>query len=372
MHLRSLLFLFPAIGVISACSPRTAISGATDPVQITVPAENEISPTAERYIAEAVAVMRADALYKQQLDFDQIHETIREYAEGAQTVEDTHAAIAKSLPLLNDHHSGFYPITTLREEWGWSSVDVESVKAGIPPNIDADQLPSILRTLDFAEGKLLDDHIGYLSVPPFESMYRQTMLAFADSLQTLIRKMDEGGAIGWIIDLRDNYGGNAMPMIAGLGPLLDDDNSYYGIDETGTVRTQTFYRDGYYDVEDEREPQLLLAPSTTYKVRDPALPIAILTSSKTASSAEAIVAIFKGQPNVRIVGSRTNGLTTVNHFVFLSDNSVLNLTMAHYANRDKDLYIQGIDPDVFVPSEPVDETDDPVLEKAMELIEARY
>ena len=369
MHFRKLLFL--AIVVISACNPRTATSVATDPTPITRSAEKAISPVAERYIAEAVAVMRADALYKEQLDFDQIHETIRAYAEGAQTVEDTHAAIAQSLPLLNDHHSGFYPIASIREDWGWSGEDVASVRAGIPPDMDADQLPSILRTLDFAEGRLLDDRIGYLSVPPFESMYRQTMLAFADSLQSLIREMDESGAVGWIIDLRDNYGGNAMPMIAGLGPLLNEENSYYGIDEAGTVRTQTFYRDGYYDVEDEGDPQLLLAPSTAYRVRDATLPIAILTSGKTASSAEAIVAIFKGQPNVRVVGSRTNGLTTVNHFVFLSDDSVLNLTMAHYANRDKELYIQGIDPDVFVASGPTDNTDDPVLDKAVELIEAR-
>ena len=45
--------------------------------------------------------------------------------------------------------------------------------------------------------------------------------------------------------------------------------------------------------------------------------------------------------------------------------------MAHYANRDKELYIQDIDPDVFVASGPVDTADDPVLDRARELMEAR-
>ena len=42
---------------------------------------------------------------------------------------------------------------------------------------------------------------------------------------------------------------------------------------------------------------------------------------------------YAGQPNVRLVGQPTNGLTSTNSFEFLSDDSVLNLTVGYFANR---------------------------------------
>ncbi len=239
-----------------------------------------MSQEAERYIETAVDLMRENALYKKEIDFEQVHQAIRFYADGAKVVSDTHSAIDKALPLLKDHHSG------------------------------------------------------------------------------------------WIIDVRDNDGGADMPMIAGLGPLLDEENSYYGIDESGTVRTKSYYQNGtYYNLETQTDSSAtpIVRTTTNYELSNPGLPVVVLTSRKTASSAEAVVAIFQGQENVTVVGEKTNGLTTVNSFNFLEDNAVLNLTMAHYANRDKKLFIQGIPPDIEVaPSEESDS--DVVMQKALELL----
>ncbi|MGB3463754.1 MAG: S41 family peptidase, partial [Cyclobacteriaceae bacterium] len=193
-----------------------------------------------------------------------------------------------------------------------------------------------------------------------------------DSLQTLIKDLDGPKLKGWIIDVRNNNGGAEMPMIAGLGPLLDKDNVYYGIDKSGTIRTLSYYRNGaYYNVDDPKDSLSapIVATKVKYQLHNPKLPVIILTSGKTASSAEAVVAIFRGQPNVKIVGEKTNGLTTINSFEFLEDNSVLNLSMANMAGRDKKIYVQGIAPDLLIT--PMDsERDDIVLQNGIALIVA--
>lgn len=331
-----------------------------------------MSPEAERYVEAAVDLMRKDALYKKEIDFERVHQAIRFYADEAKVVSDTYFAIDKALALLKDHHSSFLTPEVLTEALGLNKDDVESLRQGRAPHIDPSKIQDLASTLNFAQGKLVNQTIGYLSVPSFEKLYAEEMTFFADSLQNIIKSLDENNLKGWIIDVRDNDGGADMPMIAGLGPLLDKENSYYGIDESGTVRTQSYYQDGaYYNLENQTDSAAIpiVETTTNYKLINPGLPIVVLTSKKTASSAEAIVAIFQEQENVTIVGEKTNGLTTVNSFNFLEDNAVLNLTMAHYANRNKKLLIQGIPPDVEVtPSEKAKA--DVVMQKAIELLEA--
>ena len=329
-----------------------------------------MSQEAERYIETAVDLMRENALYKKEIDFEQVHQAIRFYADGAKVVSDTHPAIDKALPLLKDHHSSLLTPEILTEALGLDEDDIESLKQGRSPHIDSTKIQNLANTLNFAQGKLVNESIGYLSVPSFENLYAEEMTFFADSLQNIIKALDALNVSGWIIDVRDNDGGADMPMIAGLGPLLDEENSYYGIDESGTVRTKSYYQNGtYYNLETQTDSSAtpIVRTTTNYELSNPGLPIVVLTSRKTASSAEAVVAIFQGQENVTVVGEKTNGLTTVNSFNFLEDNAVLNLTMAHYANRDKKLFIQGIPPDIEVaPSEESDS--DVVMQKALELL----
>ena len=176
------------------------------------------------------------------------------------------------------------------------------------------------------------------------------MTAFADSLQRMIRLFDQQNVVGWIVDLRGNDGGADMPMIAGLGPLLDSENIYYCVDENGLEMGRTYYKDGgYYNIDSGEEDTAALVQSTVnYQLTRAGYPVAILTNFRTASSAEAVATIFAGQPNVKIIGQKTNGLTTVNSFNFLKDNSVLNLTIGYYANRHRKVYNQGITPDLLV------------------------
>ena len=328
----------------------------------------DLSEEAEAYISSAVAVMRREAIHRREVDFDVVHQTIRHFADGAQTTGDTHEAISKALPLLRDHHSSFLTFAQLEEYMGLTREDMEAIRAGRPPHADPSQIDSLRGALEYASGRVIDrdeaEPVGYLRVPEFENLTAEGMAFFADSLQRTIRQFDRVGVSGWIVDLRDNTGGAAMPMIAGLGPLLDSGNGFYTVDAGGDVLGRAYYRDGgYYDVptgETEGEP--IVESGVRYRVSDGAARVAVLTDDRTASSAEAVTAIFAGQPNVQIIGQRTNGLTSTNSFEVLSDGAVLNLTIGHYADRDRTVYEQGISPDIEVP---VDAEPDDVIERAL-------
>ena len=297
-----------------------------------------------------------------------MHQTVRHYADGARTTEDTHEAIGKVLPLLRDHHSSFLTLAQLEEYMGLTREDMEAIRAGRPPHADPSQIDSLRGALEYASGRIIDrdeaEPVGYLRVPEFENLTAEGMAFFADSLQRTIRQFDRVGVSGWIVDLRDNTGGAAMPMIAGLGPLLDGGNGFYTVDANGDVLGRAYYRGGgYYDVptgETEGEP--IVESGVRYRVSDGAARVAVLTDNRTASSAEAVTAIFARQPNVQIIGQRTNGLTSTNSFEVLSDGAVLNLTIGHYADRNRTVYEQGISPDIEVP---VSAETDVVIERAL-------
>ena len=330
-------------------------------------AEVHLSEEAETYIQSVVDIMKKDAIHRKKLNFDQIHQAIRYYADGAESGDDTHEAIKKVMPLLQDHHSYFMSAAYVSKTLGLSSEDVEVIKMGKAPHIDRYKIDSLKNSLDYATGKIIDNNVGYFYIPSFDNLYDEAMTLFADSLQKMIQEFDQQNLKGWIIDIRHNTGGADMPMIAGLGPLLDSNNVYYSVDEEGKVKARSFYQDGgYYNIETgESTKDPLVQTTVNYQLTNKHLPIALLTSFKTASSAEAVAAIFAGQDNVKIIGSKTNGLTTVNSFNFLEDNSVLNLTIGYYANRHHQLYRQGIQPDILVKSEK-DEAEDIVLQKAIQ------
>lgn len=308
-----------------------------------------VSERAEEYIRTVVGLMKEYAIHKQTLDFDSIYQFIRDKANDAQTINDTHSAIQQAIPMLQDQHSSFLPFLTIQAHFGLTQKDLKELKHQRIPHASKNKLDSLKKHISYPFGVMIDPGVGYLSVPSFGELYYESMRFFADSLQNLIKKLDQQPLIGWVVDLRENQGGADMPMITGLGPLLDSANIYYTLDKEGNELVRTYYRSGsYYDKSAEKETtNRMLTSSIQYEVSHRA-PVAILTSRKTASAAEAVVAIFAGQGNVRIIGSSTYGVSSSNRFIVLSDYSVLNISQGYYANRHQQVYPQGIAPDIPV------------------------
>jgi C-terminal processing protease CtpA/Prc len=197
-------------------------------------------------------------------------------------------------------------------------------------------------------GKLLDGGIGFVVVPPHEGRNRP---AYVDSLQTQIGALDSAGACGWVVDLRENTGGNIWPMLAGVGPLLDAE--VVGSTTENPPGVGWHYRDGRSWSGGYTPPAEPLGWSSAAprRVANANAPVALLVGRQTASSGEILLVAFLGRGNVRSFGDSTAGRNSVNTSVPLSDGATLIVTSAYPRDRLGRSYPLTVAPDELVSSD---------------------
>lgn len=183
---------------------------------------------------------------------------------------------------------------------------------------------------------------GYILVPPFHAGDQTLMRAYADTLQAQLHILDTSQIGGWIIDLRENTGGNMEPMIAGLGPLFDTKLPGSLIDVDGNPEAWGYY-DGSYFWNGEK---VMTVPHA--RTVSPGMPIAVLTSAQTGSSGEAVAISFIGNAKTRLFGQPTWGLTTGNGSFDLSDGARMMLASTIMTDRTGKKYHGPIEPDVYI------------------------
>lgn len=169
----------------------------------------------------------------------------------------------------------------------------------------------------------------------------------AIALQARIQAQDDGHRCGWVVDLRDNGGGNMWPMLLGLGPLLGDAK---GADPVGMFllagkRQPWAYRDGAIWSDGK---EVVGSRNTRYTLRNPGAPVAVLFGPRTASSGEASVLAFRGRAASRSFGQPSAGYSTANATPRLPDGSLLLLTRSVMADRNGIGDGNRLQPDVTV------------------------
>ena len=190
--------------------------------------------------------------------------------------------------------------------------------------------------------ELAEKDIAYIDVPWISTADKKLCVAFADSLQQLIAGYDQQGITKWIIDLRNNTGGNCWPMLAGLGPLLG--NGVYGYFISDMEKIPFSYQDGTM-MQGRHARCAATVPYTLVNARNT---IVVLTGPNTASAGEIVALAFKGMNDVFIYGEPTAGLTTANATYNLSDGSVLVLTVCKEADRNGTIQEGKIQPDKLI------------------------
>lgn len=162
--------------------------------------------------------------------------------------------------------------------------------------------------------------------------------------QHVIRQADQAGTCGWIIDLRNNGGGNMWPMLDGVGPILGE-----GVVGSFVVPDGVKLAWSYQHGQAQLAGSTMTGVENPYRLKHPDLPVALLTSPFTASSGEAIVVAFRGRPHTHSFGKPTAGIPTSNDEYKLSDGAFLILTVALDADRTGHTYDSAIAPDQSVP-----------------------
>jgi carboxyl-terminal processing protease len=282
-------------------------------------------PAAARYVYAALALMREHSLRRAEVDWRVLRAEALEHARGATTAAEAHLAVRFAVRELGDRHSYLQSAAATRV---LATTAVSNARTGSPPTAP--------------HGRRLGENLAYLHVPGFAGGTPLQQVEFAETMKNTIQANDGSEVCGWVVDLRQNTGGNLWPMLAGLGPLLGEGTLAAAVYPEGR-QTPIWYRDG----------QAGFGDYTQLRVRAPyrvgaAVPVAVLLGGATASSAEVLAVAFRSRPLTRSFGVATRGLSAGNRTFALADGASLVLTVAATIDTAGRMYAGPIVPDEIV------------------------
>ncbi|HXB94822.1 MAG TPA: S41 family peptidase, partial [Puia sp.] len=199
-------------------------AGQTRPDTLALPCLQK----AERLLDEALTFMEKNYYRKDEISWPDLGARARHQLQSAGNCDDAYASITWCFKQLNEPHSFIMP------------PDKAARYAGDPGGSPDE--PGLSGLVGEIRGEWLRDSIGYLTVPWVSTTDSLLCERIADSLQSVIARLDSKGISRWIIDLRKNSGGNCWPMLTGIGPLLGD--GVYGYFVSGDERVPIAYREG--------------------------------------------------------------------------------------------------------------------------------
>ena len=290
-------------------------------------AQNITVVQAEKLSEEIVNCIKKNSIFRDSLNFETIEKDFTQYIDTLNTYQKIGHYYTMQLRKVGDNHS-FYTNKKILENFSKKQKD----------------------SLGFSY-QLLEGNIGYLNVPGFLSTDAKVVDSFANQIHNAIRELDNKVRItGWIVDLRNNTGGNMWPMVLGLHPLIGNDIP------------------GYFKLANKKRliewstvpPQYGISIEAPYQVKDPKNKIAVLYSKRTVSSGEMTAICFIGKPNTRSFGTITGGYTTGNEINYLSEGNIFVLASTYVLDRNKKIYTGGITPDVLIDKQ----DNDTVIEQA--------
>jgi hypothetical protein len=273
-----------------------------------------ITPDARAYLEHALDLLQARHINRDRVDWPTVRATALATAAHAQTTADTYPALRMAIAELGEKHTLLIPPGT----------DMQALAAGPNP-------PPL-------EIKTLGKRVVELKLPGVGGE-AERRAAYTRTLSEAITGHMRSGACGWIVDLREDTGGDGQAMVSGLAALLGPSPwaGFRGAD--GAVLVWTSVNGAFAAVPASDLPK-------RFMLRRPALqPAAVLLGPRTTSAGEMTALAFAGRANTRSFGAPTAGYTTANSPVVLSDGALLALSDARMIDRTGKLIDGPIQPD---------------------------
>ena len=271
------------------------------------------------YLQEAMGIIEAEAYYQPRIKkWNDI--VARAYNRTTQvtTITEVHSIIREVLGALGDNHSHLY---------------VPGEKK--------------LKPTEYPTGKRVNNW-GYITLPRAVGNDDE-MQTYANLGHAVIR--DIGETDGWIVDLRNNGGGNMWAMISVIGVIAGRGILGYFVNRDNQWSSWSYEAGGSYyqqDVSDETQlPEVIYSVDTPVPSIVNDCPVAVLMGKSTGSSGEATLISFLGRANTLTFGQPSRGIPTANATFSLPDDSLLVVTQALMADRLKQTYEDSIVPDVI-------------------------
>lgn len=292
----------------------TGCGTAVQPAPVPTPT---VSPAA--LVQEAAQVLEENGLYSGG-DWSAERDALLAAGASATTLEEAYDLIAAATFDAGGRHARFLPADEREAAY------TEAPSA--PPTVEATQGRTVTITVSAIR------HDGPLA-EEYARAGVEGLAALADA-QTC----------GFVVDLRDNWGGSAFPMLGAVSPLFDTRDVAGFVDRNGehntiTATTESATSTAGYELRFDSDAGID-ADAFVGK------PIAVLQDFYTASAAELVLAGFSGQSNVRTFGEKSNGLATGVDGFMLSDGSEILLTTSRYTDRTGAVMPEPIQPDLSV------------------------
>ena len=290
----------------------------------------------------AVSLIQERAYYADAVDWQAIRPIVSRARDSGDPAE-VHAAIRRVIVELNDGHSRFHDPAAVQKR--------------------AAAEPGALPTGHRQHG------VGYLRLPAWRDLSTDPRTAEYESTG---RDWTAEEACGWIVDLRNNTGGNLPPMIPAVADLLGPGTAIRYRDRDRIDTTYTIGDDGSVEIELPNGDVIAASAAAPAPLQPFHGPVAVLIGRETASAGEGVALAFRSRADVRLFGASTAGAVTGVAGHKLPDGSVLALAETVPIDATGRVQTGPIEPDYDAPpgtgAEPIG---DPTSRAAAEWLDSQ-
>lgn len=271
------------------------------------------------YVSEALDAVERNAMAVPGADWPAIRARAMDEAQQAQTDAQAHAIVAQAVAALKDGHSFF---------------------------MSPERAEALASTSSPPDRAVVVGRVAHVGLQGFVGVNRDATRGYVRTLREDIAAAESSGVCGYVIDLRDNTGGNMWPQLLALQPLL-------GTGRIGAFVTPDESQTWTIDAEEVRAGQgIMMRMTGAMPVSGAATrPVAILVAPETASAGEAVAIAFAGRDRTRSFGWHTKGATSANLRIPLSDGAMLLVASSLMADRNGNVYRPYLRPDEEVSAE---------------------
>lgn len=294
-------------GVVISGTGTADVEGLTlSPVR-TIDPQAPIGQKPAKLLDSVITMARKHSLCRDTVSWNTLLPEVREIAAGAKEEADVYPAIGFLVTRLGDRHSSF-----------------------VPPRTAINRTPNAKPTV-----QLFENNVGYVNVAGFLGGNLSEVRTYATTVHGRLNATKPAATCGWIVDLRDNTGGNYGPMIAALRPFLGDQTLGYFVNRSSAAVWSA-----------KLVSEAMGIPRHARGLDDlQTQPVAVLTGPRTGSSGELMTIAFRGRARTRSFGLPTAGLSTANSEFALPGGGTLSLTTATDADRNSVRYGNTVRPD---------------------------
>jgi carboxyl-terminal processing protease len=282
-------------------------------------------PSSQAVLEEALDLLEKTHINASKVDW----KAIRKDANDLQDRRNARTAIYFAIEQLDEKHTFYLP------------ANAPQLKSMVNTNVSAFE-PVIAA----ATGRL-DRSVAVLPVPMFIFQHDHPATdIFIKKLGEEIARLAKSEPKAWIVDLRENAGGNMWPMLAGLACFFEPDILGYLRDSKGADMVWRIERNNVSvvgmqvgnDFTDIAQQNIPCTGALTNQN------MAVLVGSKTSSSGEAVAISFLARANTMLIGETSAGFATGNSLTKLKDGSMIAVTTTKMLDKSGREFPHGIQP----------------------------